>query len=137
MFTLWWIGIKWVPSGSTFLPAMVNSVIHVLMYSYYGLSALGPRINKYLWWKRYLTIAQLIQFFTALIMGINGIRTGCDFPLWMHYALVVYMITFIILFGNFYIKAYIAKENRKKIVKGDKIKEINGNAITNGYHKLE
>lgn len=133
MFTLWWIGIKWVPSGSTFLPAMVNSVIHVLMYSYYGLSALGPRISKYLWWKRYLTIAQLIQFFTALIMGINGIRTGCDFPLWMHYALVLYMITFIILFGNFYVKAYIAKENRKKIVKA----EINGNAITNGYHKLE
>lgn len=131
MFTLWWIGIKWVPSGSTFLPAMVNSVIHVLMYSYYGLSALGPRINKYLWWKRYLTIAQLIQFFTALIMGINGIRTGCDFPLWMHYALVFYMITFIILFGNFYVKAYIAKKKRKKI------KEINGNAITNGFHKME
>lgn len=88
---------------------MVNSFIHVLMYSYYGLSALGPSVAKYLWWKKYLTILQLIQFTTALILGINGIRSGCDFPLWMQYALVIYMISFIVLFGNFYIKAYIAK----------------------------
>lgn len=61
MFSLWWIGVKWVPSGSTFLPAMVNSFIHVLMYSYYALSALGPKIEKYLWWKKYLTILQLVS----------------------------------------------------------------------------
>ncbi|KAG5313955.1 ELOV4 protein, partial [Acromyrmex insinuator] len=109
MFSLWWIGIKWVPSGSTFLPAMVNSFIHVLMYSYYGLAALGPSVTKYLWWKKYLTILQLIQFTTALVLGINGIRSGCDFPLWMQYALVIYMLSFIVLFGNFYAKAYIAK----------------------------
>ncbi|XP_054263695.1 elongation of very long chain fatty acids protein 4-like [Macrosteles quadrilineatus] len=109
MFSLWWIGIKWVPSGSTFLPAMVNSFIHVLMYSYYGLAALGPRIAPFLWWKKYLTILQLVQFTTALILGINGIRSGCDFPLWMQYALVVYMMSFIVLFGNFYAKAYMEK----------------------------
>ncbi|KAK9497052.1 hypothetical protein O3M35_004436 [Rhynocoris fuscipes] len=112
MFSLWWIGVKWVPSGSTFLPAMVNSFIHVLMYSYYALSALGPNISKYLWWKKYLTILQLIQFTTALLLGINGIRSGCDFPLWMQYALVIYMISFIVLFGNFYAKAYIEKGKR-------------------------
>ncbi|CAH2257380.1 jg7582 [Pararge aegeria aegeria] len=109
MFGFWWIGIKWVPSGSTFLPAMVNSAIHVLMYTYYGLSVFGPSVTKYLWWKKYLTILQLIQFTCALILGINGIRTGCEFPLWMHYMLIIYMISFIVLFGNFYMKAYIAK----------------------------
>ncbi|KAJ3641334.1 hypothetical protein Zmor_027846 [Zophobas morio] len=109
MFSLWWIGIKWVPSGSTFLPAMVNSGIHVLMYSYYGLAALGPHIARYLWWKRYLTILQMIQFTCALVLGINGIRTGCEFPLWMHYTLIVYMLSFIVLFGNFYVKAYMEK----------------------------
>ncbi|RZC37178.1 elongation of very long chain fatty acids protein 4 [Asbolus verrucosus] len=109
MFSLWWIGIKWVPSGSTFLPAMVNSAIHVLMYLYYGLSALGPHIGRYLWWKKYLTILQMIQFTCALILGINGIRTGCEFPLWMHYTLIIYMLSFIALFGNFYVKAYIEK----------------------------
>lgn len=98
---------------AAFLPAMVNSFIHVLMYSYYGLSALGPSVTKYLWWKKYLTILQLIQFTTALILGINGIRSGCDFPIWMQYALVIYMLSFIVLFGNFYAKAYIAKVRRR------------------------
>lgn len=42
-----------------------------------------------------------------MILGINGIRTGCDFPLWMHYTLIIYMLSFIALFGNFYVKAYI------------------------------
>nr|CAI5857979.1 unnamed protein product [Callosobruchus analis] len=108
MFALWWIGIKWVP---TFLPAMVNSAIHVLMYSYYGLSVFGPKVTQYLWWKKYLTILQLIQFTCALILGMNGIRTGCDFPLWMHYTLIIYMLSFIVLFGNFYVKAYMEKSH--------------------------
>lgn len=43
-------------------------------------------------------------------MGINGIRSGCEFPLWMQYILVIYMISFIVLFGNFYAQAYIAEE---------------------------
>jgi len=46
---------------TAFLPAMANSFIHVLMYTYYGLSALGPHIAKYLWWKKYLTILQLVS----------------------------------------------------------------------------
>ncbi|XP_025415363.1 elongation of very long chain fatty acids protein 4-like isoform X2 [Sipha flava] len=109
MFSLWWMAVKWVPSGSTFLPAMVNSFIHVLMYSYYALSALGLKIEKYLWWKKYLTIIQLIQFTTALFLGIHGIKSGCKFPIWMQYLLVIYMISFIGLFGNFYVKAYVQK----------------------------
>lgn len=59
-----------------FLPAMVNSGIHVLMYSYYGLSAFGPRIAKYLWWKKYLTILQLvsISYASLFILNISHIR---------------------------------------------------------------
>ncbi|XP_063702729.1 very long chain fatty acid elongase 4-like [Culicoides brevitarsis] len=109
MFFFWWIGIKWVPAGSTFLPAMGNSLIHVLMYTYYGLSVLGPKVAKFLWWKKYLTIIQMIQFATGLALGINGIFIGCEFPLWMHYTLILYMISFIVLFGKFYTTAYIQK----------------------------
>ena len=41
---------------------IINSFIHVLMYTYYGLSAFGPHVQKYLWWKRYLTQAQIVSF---------------------------------------------------------------------------
>lgn len=59
-----------------------------------------------------------------MIMGINGIKSGCDFPLWMQYMLVIYMISFIVLFGNFYAKAYI--EKGKRAIYGDDSKLHNG-----------
>ena len=40
---------------------MINSSVHVLMYTYYGFSALGPHMQKYLWWKKYLTRVQLVS----------------------------------------------------------------------------
>lgn len=46
--------------------AMVNSVVHVIMYFYYGLSAAGPRFQKYLWWKKYMTAIQLVHLFYPL-----------------------------------------------------------------------
>lgn len=50
-----------------FFGPTLNSFIHVLMYSYYSLSTI-PAMHKYLWWKRYLTQAQLV----STIMQANG-----------------------------------------------------------------
>lgn len=41
--------------------AMVNSMVHVVMYFYYGLSAAGPAFQKYLWWKKHITAIQLVS----------------------------------------------------------------------------
>lgn len=38
----WWWGIKFGPGGMGSFHAMINSVVHVIMYFYYGLSAAGP-----------------------------------------------------------------------------------------------
>jgi len=57
---------------TAFFVGMVNSFIHTLMYVYYGLAAIGPSMQKYLWWKRYMTKLQLVshlhilQVFTML-----------------------------------------------------------------------
>jgi elongation of very long chain fatty acids protein 4 len=56
-----WLGVKFVAGGQTFFLAMLNSFIHGIMYSYYGLSALGPHMQKYLTWKKYLTQMQLVS----------------------------------------------------------------------------
>ncbi|CAG2118583.1 unnamed protein product, partial [Medioppia subpectinata] len=37
---------------------LLNSIVHTVMYSYYLLSAFGPQIQPYLWWKRYITRLQ-------------------------------------------------------------------------------
>jgi len=39
---------------------MINSWIHTLMYVYYALAALGPQMQKYLWWKTHMTKLQLV-----------------------------------------------------------------------------
>lgn len=101
-------------SSTAFFPALVNSFIHVVMYSYYGLAAIGPHMQPYLWWKKYLTILQLVQFAGALILGINAIVNGCDFPMWMQYTLCGYMSSFLVLFGKFYVKEYYNDHQKRK-----------------------
>ena len=40
---------------------MLNSLVHVFTYLYYGLASLEPRLRPSLWWKRHLTILQLVR----------------------------------------------------------------------------
>ena len=58
----WHVTVKSVVS-TAFLSAMINSLVHVIMYTYYGMSAV-PSLRKYLWWKRHLTQFQLVSCFS-------------------------------------------------------------------------
>ncbi|XP_054169342.1 elongation of very long chain fatty acids protein 4-like [Oppia nitens] len=107
MFIFWWVGAKFVPGGSALTGAMVNCFVHVIMYFYYGLAAIGPSIKRFLWWKKYLTILQLMQFTTGVVLGLNSIITNCPFTRWMQYVFVCYAFSFIVLFAKFYRKAYV------------------------------
>lgn len=51
--------------------AMVNSTVHVIMYTYYALSAAGPRFQKYLWWKKYMTAIQLVRWIFCFFSHSN------------------------------------------------------------------
>ncbi|KAE8603121.1 hypothetical protein XENTR_v10014225 [Xenopus tropicalis] len=134
MFTLWWIGIKWVAGGQSFFGAHMNALIHVVMYLYYGLAACGPHLQKYLWWKRYLTILQLVQFHVTIGHTALSLYIDCPFPKWMHWALIVYAITFIILFVNFYYRTYNAPKapakSGKSLINGKT--SVNGKSSVNG-----
>lgn len=46
---------------STFF-AMLNSFVHIVMYAYYMVAAMGPKYQKYIWWKKYLTAFQMVSF---------------------------------------------------------------------------
>lgn len=50
-----------VVGGMGSFHAMINSSVHVVMYLYYGLSALGPVAQPYLWWKKHMTAIQLVS----------------------------------------------------------------------------
>jgi elongation of very long chain fatty acids protein 7 len=66
-----WIGVRFVPGGHATLLGLVNSFIHILMYAYYMLSAFGPKMQKYLWWKKHLTSLQLVQFSIILVHNLQ------------------------------------------------------------------
>lgn len=126
MFLLWWIGVKWVAGGQSVLGALINTCVHVVMYSYYALSCLGPQVQKYLWWKRHITHLQLLQFSLAILHCIHSLYIDCNFPKWMHYTLIGYATSFIILFTNFYLQTYIKKGKTRRMRTKD------GKAVSNG-----
>merc|ERR1711892_1586593 len=50
----WW-GPRFVGGGQSGFGPFLNSGVHTVMYLYYLLAACGPQVQKYLWWKKYLT----------------------------------------------------------------------------------
>lgn len=69
----WWI-LPITPNHSVlaaYFGATLNSFIHVLMYSYYGLSSV-PSMRPYLWWKKYITQGQLVSALTFFFKIVTG-----------------------------------------------------------------
>ncbi|XP_019959645.1 elongation of very long chain fatty acids protein 1a [Paralichthys olivaceus] len=137
----WWWGITLTPAGGmgTF-HAMVNAAIHVIMYFYYGLSAAGPRFQKYLWWKKYMTAIQLTQFILVSVhISQYYFMEKCDYQvkMWIH-LIWIYGMFFFLLFSNFWVQAYI--KGKRLPVTNDQLKS-NGSAsepipvVANGKHK--
>ncbi|KAK7159214.1 hypothetical protein R3I94_005518 [Phoxinus phoxinus] len=108
----WWAGVKYVAGGQSFLIGLINSFVHVVMYMYYGLAALGPQMQKYLWWKRYLTSLQLLQFFIVTIHTAFNLYADCDFPDSMNMVVFGYALSLIALFSNFYYQSYLSKKTK-------------------------
>lgn len=112
MFPYAWLGLKYVGGGQTFFLCMLNSFVHTVMYAYYALSAIGPHMQKYLWWKKYLTQLQLIQFFAVMFHSIaNLMQTDCNFPKGFSAGYLTYGFIIMCFFANFYLQSYIKKRN--------------------------
>uniref|UniRef100_A0A4W6DH41 Elongation of very long chain fatty acids protein 1 n=1 Tax=Lates calcarifer TaxID=8187 RepID=A0A4W6DH41_LATCA len=132
----WWWGVGYAPGGMGSFHAMVNSSVHVVMYFYYGLAAAGPSFQKFLWWKKYMTAIQLIQFVLVSLHATQYyFMDSCDyqFPMIIH-LIWMYGTFFFVLFSNFWIQAYV---KGKRLPKQDIKQCQNGTAVyTNGkYHE--
>ncbi|XP_025085036.1 elongation of very long chain fatty acids protein 7-like isoform X2 [Pomacea canaliculata] len=115
---LWYIGTTFAPGGEAYFAASVNCLVHIIMYSYYLLSALGPAVQPYLWWKKYLTGLQLLQFTIVMVRAGYAVYTNCSYPLIFQKMLIFYMLSFIVLFSNFFYQTYFQKKHRSAAVNG-------------------
>ena len=121
--------MKYVPGGHATFFGFLNSFVHVPMYAYYFLSAMGPQMQRYLSWKKYLTAFQMVweerftsffcthvtRFFTWLSQvqfvaifahSFQLFFRSCDFPKAFGLWIGAHGVLFWFLFSNFYKSAY-------------------------------
>ena len=112
--TLSWFAAPWLEGA--WWCVMVNSIIHAFMYFYYLQSCRGIRV----WWKRYLTALQIIQFNSGMVMCIlyfclkyNVINFGQQAECGGGISGAIFSIavnaSFLIMFAAFYKRTYANK----------------------------
>ncbi|CAH0554792.1 unnamed protein product [Brassicogethes aeneus] len=101
-----WGYLKFLPGEQGVVIGFLNSMVHIVMYFYYFLAALGPKYQKYLWWKKYMTWIQLTQFCIMLAYLVFVIAMDCNLPKALTFFFVGNVVIFLYLFSDFYRKAY-------------------------------
>lgn len=92
----------------------LNTFVHIIMYTYYMLAAMGPKVQKYLWWKKYLTVLQMIQFVLVMVHAFQLLFINdCNYPIYFAYFIGAHAILFYFLFSRFYKQAYTLKQKQK------------------------
>ena len=102
-----WIVLYTHPGGDFYLGPLLNSFVHVWMYFYYLCASFMNKQNKirYLWWSKYLTQLQIIQFFINLFHSVYTlIHTTQNKRIYQ--IGLLHQLSFVVLFGKFYLNKY-------------------------------
>ncbi|XP_037277379.2 very long chain fatty acid elongase 7 isoform X1 [Rhipicephalus microplus] len=107
-----WFYTRFAPEGQPALGLALNIFVHAIMYTYYFLASFGARMQKYLWWKKYLTTLQIVQFLIIIVHMSIPLFIDCGFP--RHVVHIANAQTFLILclFINFYLRSYTHYSNK-------------------------
>lgn len=112
--------LQWVPIA-------INLLIHTAMYSYYCMAASGIKV----WWKKHLTVAQILQFVIGVSVGSIGLAfrvlhdQGYDYPgCWGNYRSAIFglgvLASYLLLFIHLYFKIYTASRDKFDVSKPHK-----------------
>jgi len=111
-----WPGARYLASGHSSFFGLLNTFVHIVMYFYYMMSAMGPQYQKFLWWKQHLTTLQMVQFVGIMVHAFQLILyDDCDFPWQFAYYIGAHALLFFALFSQFYIKNYSKKTRNTPI----------------------
>ncbi|XP_018567405.1 elongation of very long chain fatty acids protein AAEL008004 [Anoplophora glabripennis] len=101
-----WILVKFIAGGHGTFSNLINNMVHVVMYFYYMVAAMGPEYQKYLWWKKHLTTLQLLQFTLVFIHSAQLLWMECGYPKFIGALLLLHSTIFFALFSHFYYQTY-------------------------------
>uniref|UniRef100_T1IMP8 Elongation of very long chain fatty acids protein n=1 Tax=Strigamia maritima TaxID=126957 RepID=T1IMP8_STRMM len=117
-----WFGVRFTPGGHSTFFGLLNSLVHIFMYTYYGIAAMGPKYTKFLWWKKYMTTFQLMQFIGIIVHAFQLLFIDCNYPKAFVWWIGGHAVMFFFLFMDFYKQAYLRRRTTPK-----------SNKITNGH----
>lgn len=109
-----WVCVKFIAGGHGTFSNLVNNIVHIIMYTYYMMSAMGPQYQKYLWWKKHLTLLQLLQFTLVFIHSAQVLIFDCGYPKLVAGMLVIHSVIFFVLFFDFYQRTYLTDRRAQK-----------------------
>nr|CAD7435561.1 unnamed protein product [Timema monikensis] len=106
-----WFGVKFIAGGHAVFLGLINSIVHSFMYTYYLLTNINPDYKKSIWWKKYITQLQMAQFLILLIQSLPVLfKEECNYPRSIGGLLVTQNFFMLVLFYDFYRKAYHPKK---------------------------
>ncbi|KAF4041762.1 GNS1/SUR4 family [Phytophthora infestans] len=116
---VYYVTFRAAQDGDSYATIVLNGFVHTIMYTYYFVSA----HTRNIWWKKYLTRIQLIQFVTMNVQGYLTYSRQCPgMPPKVPLMYLVYVQSLFWLFMNFYIRAYVfgpkkpaVEESKKKL----------------------
>lgn len=86
------------------------------MYFYYMMAAMGPSVQKYLWWKKYLTVFQMVQFVLLGLHSIQLLFIDCDYPKAYSWGTGIQAIMYFFLFKNYHRGAYGTRPTQMSVL---------------------
>lgn len=123
-----WFGVKFTPGGHSTFFGLLNTFVHIIMYTYYLLAALGPQFQRFLWWKKYLTVLQMVQFVMVMVHAFQLLFIDCDYPRAFVWWIGMHAVMFYFLFSDFYKQAYKKKPLKKAVEANHTKATCNGNS---------
>lgn len=130
IFLIYWMNLRLNYDGDIYLTIVLNGAVHFVMYTYYFVALhttkSGEKVE--IWWKKYLTLFQLIQFLTMNAQALHllgfldmvpalGVKTCTKGPSRSVTLLyLVYIQTLFWLFVKFFVSSYLggSKKGSKK-----------------------
>lgn len=105
-----WLNLTYSAQSHEMFIMCMNTFVHVFMYTYYFLSALGPTYRHLLWWKKYMTMMQISQFVLLFAHAVGMVFAKGNYVRLFVWLELAEAILFFVWFVVFYIQAYSKKK---------------------------
>ncbi|XP_021699695.1 elongation of very long chain fatty acids protein 4 [Aedes aegypti] len=106
-FSIAWIFAKYVGGSMLTYTIIVNSTVHMFMYSYYLVAIFSKQLPfKLTAVKKFITVFQIVQLLSILVNVGFAMRSSCSIPMVLVLIYLPYMVVLLSMFFNFYFSTY-------------------------------